>query len=48
MSHVHVSHHIIYLYKVVPIKFVSLEISQEAVQFIIENELTRKTSDVIG
>ena len=27
MSHVHVSHHIIYLYKVVPIKFVSLEVS---------------------
>jgi hypothetical protein len=27
MSHAHVSHHIIYLYKVVPIKFVSLEVS---------------------
>ena len=27
MSHVHVSHHIIYLCKVVPIKFVSLEVS---------------------
>jgi hypothetical protein len=27
MSHVHASHHIIYLYKVVPIKFVSLEVS---------------------
>jgi hypothetical protein len=28
MSHVHVSNHIIYLYKVVPIKFVSLEVSR--------------------
>jgi hypothetical protein len=27
MSHVHVSHHIIYLYKVIPIKCVSLEVS---------------------
>jgi ABC-type branched-subunit amino acid transport system substrate-binding protein len=27
MSHALVSHHIIYLYKVVPIKFVSLEVS---------------------
>jgi hypothetical protein len=27
MSHAHVSHHIIYLYKVVLIKFVSLEVS---------------------
>jgi hypothetical protein len=27
MSRVHVSHHIIYLYKVVPIKFVSLAVS---------------------
>jgi hypothetical protein len=40
MSHVHVSHHIIYLWQI--------RQPQKAVQFIIDNELTKKTSDVIG